>query len=130
MTDQLTDGYLFPSFSFLSGDSPLTRKICTQFASVKCILEDDNDPTTKGIDVVLSTSSNRIDRVHPVFIVDKNVGKQHAVILRADTVPADRRSNFPHGPEFTAADAPILEPFFVADSKAAKHIVALPPSPT
>ena len=126
-TEQLVQGTIFPSFTVIIGDSPLKRKIRTQFASVASIMDDKDDPDAEGEGVILGSSSNRVNRVDRVFILDKHVGKQHAVILRADTVPLDRRGNWPHGPEFTKADAPALAPFFAAGSKNEKHMVALPP---
>ena len=126
-TEQLVQGTIFPSFTVVTGDSPLKQKIRTQFVSVASIMDDKDDPEAEGEGVILGSSSNRVNRVDRVFILDKHVGKQHAVILRADTVPLDRRGNYLHGPKFTAADAPALELFFAANSKNEKHMVALPP---
>ena len=124
--DQLTGGNLFPSFTFITGQD-LTRKIRTQFGNVKAVLDDEDDATADGTDVILGTASNRIDRLYPAFVSDAEAGKVHAVLLHGPSFPADRRDFFPHGPDFDAADAPLLAPFFVPGKETDKHFVALPP---
>ena len=93
--------------SFVHGTG-LTRRLRTQFANVHTVLEDENDPEAEGTNVVLGTSSNRVDRLQFVYITAQTVGMQHAVILRASDCPTDSRKEFPHRPEFGKDDAPLL----------------------
>ena len=123
----LTNGQHYPSLSFIIGSSPLRRALRTQFASVNAVLEDEADPTATGTDVLLGSASNRVDRLVEAFVEAEGVGKCHAILLCVDDAPKDRRDDFPHGPEFKGADAPLLKPFFAANAKNKKHVVALPP---
>ena len=123
----LTEGEYFASFSVVTGTGPLNSKLRTIFGGVRATLEDENDDTAPGVDVVLGSSSNRADRTQPAYILEEEVGKVHAVLLRAKDVPDERRADFPHGPPFTKTDAPALAKFFASSAKNDKHIVALPP---
>ena len=91
------------------------------------VLDDADDPDADGTNVILGSSCNRVDRLVECYVDAAAAGKCHAVLLPVDAAPADRRGDFPHGPEFTAADAPDLAPFFAAADKTKKHVVTLPP---
>ena len=123
----LTEGEYFASFSVVTGTGPLNAKLRTIFGGVRATLEDEQDDTAPGVDVVLGSTSNRADRTQPAYFLEEEVGKVHAVLLLAKDVPDERRADFPHGPPFTKTDAPALAKFFAAGAKNEKHVVALPP---
>ena len=123
----LTEGEYFASFSVVTGTGPLNSKLRTIFGGVRATLEDEHDDAAPGVDVVLGSTSNRADRTQPAYILEDEVGKVHAVLLREKDVPAERRADFPHGPAFSKTEAPALAKFFANDAKNEKHVVALPP---
>lgn len=118
-----------PSVSFVTG-SELTRKLVTLYASVPATHTPDEDGDPDGTEVVLGTTSNRVDRCMPAFLPKVEAGGQHIVIAPAALVAPDDRGDFPNAREFVKdePEGQRLEQFLAAGAKDKPHFVAVVPA--